>query len=102
MGYAVFEWCDADERDVNARTCSTTGSREGAELSGFLTQVACAGFLPVVNCADRNRLISPNTTSWDVANDFSNSCNPTGQWSYGATPALGGGAAARMTANPTD
>src|SRR5882724_9178252 len=51
---------------------------------------AHAGFLPVVNCADRNRLIDPHVTAWDVALDFSNSCNPTGQWSYGSTPTLGG------------
>ncbi len=51
---------------------------------------ARAGFLPVVNCAERNRLMDPHVTSWDVAMDFSNSCNPTGEWSYGSTPTLGG------------
>jgi hypothetical protein len=51
---------------------------------------ARAGFLPAVNCAERNRLIDPKVTAWDVALDFSNSCNPTGQWGYGSTPTLGG------------
>jgi hypothetical protein len=59
-------------------------------ISAARVPTANAGFLPVVNCADRNRLIDPHVTAWDVALDFSNSCNPTGQWSYGSTPTLGG------------
>ena len=51
---------------------------------------AHAGSLPELNCAERNRLIDPHITSWDVARDFSNSCNPTGQWRYGSTATLGG------------
>jgi hypothetical protein len=35
-------------------------------------------------------LLDSRATSWDVARDFSNSCNPIGQWSYGSTPTLGG------------
>ena len=40
---------------------------------------------------DRDLTVKPDlATSWDVARDFSNSCNPIGQWSYGSTPTLGG------------
>ncbi len=61
-----------------------------AAITASHSPTARAGFLPVVNCAQRNLLIDPNLTSWDVAVDFSNSCNPTGRWSYGSTPVLGG------------
>ena len=59
-------------------------------VTTVVSPCAHAGFLPVVNCTDRNKLISPNIQNWDVAMDFSNSCNPTGRWSYGSTPTLGG------------
>ena len=59
-------------------------------ITAAYTPAARAGLLPVVNCAQRNRLISADVASWDVALDFSNTCNPTGQWSYGSTPTLGG------------
>jgi hypothetical protein len=49
-----------------------------------------AGELPVVNCAERNHALNPHAHHWDVARDFSISCNPIGPWSYGATDTLGG------------
>jgi hypothetical protein len=51
---------------------------------------ARAALQPPVDCAARNKLIDPHVSSWDVAVDFSNSCNPTGQWRYGSTATLGG------------
>ena len=51
---------------------------------------AHAGQLPVVNCAERNHALNPHTRAWDVARDFSISCNPIGPWSYGVTDTLGG------------
>jgi hypothetical protein len=59
-------------------------------LAGVYVPAAHAGYLPVVNCAARNSAIDPHKAFWDVAQDFSNSCNPTGPWRYGSTLTLGG------------
>jgi len=44
---------------------------------------------PADDCVERNRQ-NTHATTWNVARNFSNSCNPIGPWSYGSTPALGG------------
>jgi hypothetical protein len=58
-------------------------------ITTYVPGTQAAG-LPVVNCGDLNRLLNLHATSWDVALNFSISCNPIGPWSYGSTLTLGG------------